>query len=72
MPTQICLYTYYYIPFLNTSLSITDKNIVNQIDERNRFPDQICASHHHVHPIACVQQLPVIKRSNDFYKGTLD
>ena len=42
------------------SLSITDKNFVNQIDEGNRFPHQICVSHHPVHPITCVQQLPVI------------
>jgi hypothetical protein len=33
------------------SLSITDKNFVNQIDEGNRFPHQICVSHHRVHPI---------------------
>ena len=43
-----------------TSLSITDKNFVNQIDERNRFPHQISVSYHRVHPITCVQQLPVI------------
>jgi hypothetical protein len=42
------------------SLSINDENFVNQIDERNRFPHQICVSHHRVHPIECVQQLPVI------------
>ena len=36
-----------------TSLSITDKNFVNQIDERNRFPYQICVSHHRVHQITC-------------------
>ena len=33
------------------SLSITDKNFVNHIDEGNRFPHQICVSHHRVHPI---------------------
>ena len=33
------------------SLYITDKNFVNQIDEGNRFPHQICVSHHRVHPI---------------------
>ena len=43
-----------------TSLSITDKNVANQIYERNRFPHQICVSYHCVHPITCVQQLPVI------------
>ena len=37
------------------SLSITDKKFVNQIDERNLFPDQICVGHHRVHPITCVQ-----------------
>ena len=43
-----------------TSLSITDENFVNPTEERNRFPHQICVSHHRVHPITCVQQLPVI------------
>jgi hypothetical protein len=33
------------------SLYITDNNFVNQIDEGNRFPHQICVSHHRVHPI---------------------
>ena len=31
-----------------------------KIEERNRFPHQICVSHHRAHPITCVQQLPVI------------
>jgi hypothetical protein len=43
-----------------TSLSVTDENFVNQIDERNRFSHQIYVSHHRVHSITCVQQLPVI------------
>jgi hypothetical protein len=35
-----------------TSISITDENFVNQIDEWNWFPHQICVSHHHrVDPI---------------------
>ena len=54
-----------------TSLSITDKNFVNQIYERNRFPYQICVSH----PITYVQQLLLLfdlERSNDFYKCALD
>jgi hypothetical protein len=56
------------------SLSIADKNFVDQIDERNRFPHQICVSHHRVHPIACVHYLLLfdLERSNDFYKGALD
>jgi len=41
-----------------TSFSITAENFVNQIEERIRFPHQIFVSH--VHPITCVQQLPVI------------
>ena len=51
MPTKICLYTYYYIPFLNDQSFHHWQNFVNQIDERNRFPHQICLSHHRVHPI---------------------
>jgi hypothetical protein len=54
-----------------TSLSITDENIVNQIDQRNRFPHQICVSHHRVHSIACVLLFD-LERSNDIYKGALD
>jgi hypothetical protein len=42
------------------SLSITEQNFVNKIDERNRFPHQLYISLRGVHPITCVQQLPII------------
>ena len=53
------------------SLSITDKNVVNQIDERNRCPHQICDSHHRVHPITCVHYLLLfdLERSTIFIKA---
>jgi hypothetical protein len=42
----------YFVNCYMISLSITDKNFVNHIDEGIRFPHQICVSHHRVHPIS--------------------
>jgi hypothetical protein len=73
--------TYYYIPFLNDQSFITDKYFVNQIDEWNRFPHQICVSHHPVHPITCIQgriqdfKLGVfihIEHISTFFSATID
>ena len=43
-----------------TSLSFTDESCVDKIDERNRFPYEICVSHYRGHPIPRVSQLPNI------------
>ena len=39
-----------------TSLSFTDESCVDKIDERNRFPYQICVGHYRGHPQICVPQ----------------
>ena len=64
IPADICLYIYIYIYItylcLMTSLSFTDECCVDQIDDRNRFPYQICVSYYRGHPIIGVPQLPDI------------
>ena len=40
-----------------TSLSFTDECCVDQIDEQNRPPYQICVSHYRGHPIIFEAQL---------------
>ena len=37
-----------------------DESCVDKIDERNRFPYEICVSHYRGHPIPRVSQLPNI------------
>ena len=39
-----------------TSLSFTDESSADEIDERHRFPYQICVSHYSGHPKICVPQ----------------
>ena len=55
---KFCIYITYLC--LMTSLFFTDECCVDQIDELNRFPYQICVSHYRGHPIICVSQLPDI------------
>ena len=43
-----------------TSASFTAESCVDKIDERDRFPYQICVSHYRSHPIICVPKLPDI------------
>jgi hypothetical protein len=60
MLAKICLYINITYLCQMTGPSFTDESCVDKIDERNRFPYEICVSHYRGHPIPRVSQLPNI------------
>jgi len=72
MPTKICLYTYYYIPFLNdqsfhqTKLCKSNWR-AKSVSTSNMPQSSSCSSNY-----MCYLLLFDLERSNDFYKGALD
>jgi len=74
MPTQICLYTYYYIPLLNEQpFHHWQKLCKSNWRAKSVSTSNMC---HRVHPITRVQQLPDIhwqdKTRQDFIYTTSD